>query len=431
MKSKILKICMFVLIYIVLITIFLVTLFATSCFPNENIKDKVEASSKTLSHEGNVNMQYILHRGQRIMFDNFTDALMINNAYSIDNENPLESAMLVRKNYIKGVTKEVHTDTTGELESPKKYDGYDPVSELQDTVNNNIEESYEYARYWHGYLIVLRPLLLFFDISQIRIILTVILIILAIVLLFLIAKKIGIRTMICFLISLIFVEYFYMGQSLQGVSIFIIMMVSSIIILLKDAKIKNFGIFFFVIGIVTNFFDFLTVPILTIFVPLIIYFLLTQRDEKMELKKSVCVFLKYTLLWGIGYILTWISKWVIVDILYNRNLIYTSIMQMMYRSGEKNKTIESIQNNLKYEIDIIKIYAIFVLTGAIVNKLKYGKNARIISKESIPYLVIGLVPFAWYIFIANHSILHHFFTYRNLFLTLICMPFIVRVRKIE
>ena len=100
-------------------------------------------------------------------------------------------------------------------------------------------ESYEYARYWHGYLVFLRPLLLLFDISGIRIINIILFLILGIIFLYLVYKKIGLIESIIMLIGLFSVDYFYIGLSLQGTPVFLIMIISSIFILLKYNKIKN------------------------------------------------------------------------------------------------------------------------------------------------------------------------------------------------
>ena len=55
-------------------------------------------------------------------------------------------------------------DTQEELISVNSKD-YDPVGELEEFLNGNINTSINYARYWHGYLPALRPLLIFFNIS--------------------------------------------------------------------------------------------------------------------------------------------------------------------------------------------------------------------------------------------------------------------------
>ena len=111
-----------------------------------------------------------------MQFDNYTDALMINTAYSIDNNKPFESSFLARKNYIPNVTDDIYQDTAGELKSSSKYKYHNEVGELNDLVNGEKVESFEYARYWHGYLIILRPLLAFISLNEIRVIFTIMLI---------------------------------------------------------------------------------------------------------------------------------------------------------------------------------------------------------------------------------------------------------------
>ena len=46
-------------------------------------------------------------------------------------------------------------------------------------------------------------------------------------------------------------------------------------------------------------------------------------------------------------------------------------------------------------------------------------------EELFPYLVIGILPFVWYLVLRNHSAFHSFFTYRNWILTLLGVQMIV------
>ena len=91
-------------------------------------------------------------------------------------------------------------------------------------------------------------------------------------------------------------------------------------------------VLFFVIGMVTCYFDLLTHPIITLGIPMIIYLLLKQEKEQMSLKETIKFIIVNTLLWGIGWIVTNLAKWIVVDILYDRNLIHKSITQFIFRS---------------------------------------------------------------------------------------------------
>lgn len=192
MQKSIKKVSKYLLVIIILFVTYLSSLVITSLIPQKVIEKNVIKSAKILKEQGNNWFVRIAYRQEDLKFDNYTDALMINTVYSIDSNHPLESSLLCRKNYIPGVTKVVFEDTALELKSASKYKQLDQVGELNDTVNKDIQESFEYARYWHGYLVLLRPALCITNVEGIRIIMSVVFIMLGIILTFLIAKKINI-----------------------------------------------------------------------------------------------------------------------------------------------------------------------------------------------------------------------------------------------
>lgn len=410
------KILKYLLVFIIMIICFCVTLTLTSLIPKEYITNKVSESSKILNSETNRLFIQIKSKNLYMMFDNYSDSLMINTAYSINNKTPFYSVMMARKNYIDGKTEIIYPDSTGELKSASKYSELDQVGELNDTVNNDITESFEYARYWHGYLIILRPLLIFFNITEIRNILLVLFAILGITLLYKIYKKIDLGTAIIFLLGMIICDYFYIGFSLQGASVFLIATIASIILLSRDIKDKP--MFFMIIGGLASFFDLLTVPIVTFGIPLLIYSAL-QFKEKYDLKVLLIEILKYCIFWGIGFLGVWFIKWVLVDLLYNKGLIQTSINQFMYRTESTEnlslKFLEIINRNLMAVKSIfgISIVVVIICTFLKISKLGNIKNIFWNIKEIIIYLIIGFIVICWYFIFKQHSYQHCFFTYRN------------------
>lgn len=415
--------------YISLILSFILLLTISSMFPSKYIKENVEQSSKTLIQEGNRLKKEVIGREKPMEFDNYTDALMINTAYSVDNKTPLYSSFVARKNYIPGITEDIYEDTSGELKSASKYKHHNEVGELDDTVNGEKLESFEYARYWHGYLIILRPLLLIANLEQIRIIFTIILSILFITFVYLIYKKINFTVAAIFAMGLISIEYFYLRFSMQGIFIFFIMMIASIILLIKNGKMKNLNIFFFTTGMLTNFFDFLTVPMVTYAIPMILYLLLKQREDKVTVKNVLIDIIKYGMFWGIGYGLTWITKWILVDIIFDKNILETAIDQVFYRSSGTNEILpkDVIKKNFEYEKRFFPITT--ALTFVIIDiqlamgKLKIRTNKIALKEyvtEILPYVIIGVMPIIWYSILKDHSYKHAFFTYRNILITNIC-----------
>lgn len=286
------KILKYVSIYIFMICTLMLMLTLASMIPKENLREKVTESADILYEEGNRKKVFIPYKNIEMQFDNYSDALMINTAYSIDPESPLYSAMVARKNYIPGVTETIEQDNEKELKSASKYKYHNEVGELKDLANNDITESFEYARYWHGYLVLLRPLLTISNVSTIRLILTIVFVALAGAMIYLIGRKISWVISVIFLFGLISIEYFYIGISLQSSFCFMIMMIFSIIILIRENRIKDISTMFFVTGILTNFFDLLTVPCITYGIPLLIYFIVNTKENNITIKKTISLFLK-------------------------------------------------------------------------------------------------------------------------------------------
>ena len=359
--------------------LFISLLTLTSLIPRESIEEHTRESAEILTSQ--TNRLYFPVREWLMYFDNFTDALMINTAYSIDNSEPLYSVMVARRNYIPGVTKIIYEDKVGELGNFDKYTSgeVDQSGELAETVNGTIEESFEYARYWHGYLVLLRPALLLGNIGEIRIVLTFIFIILLIILTIILAKN----QVHCMLLQLQYgilgIDYFYIGITLQSTPIFLVTMISSIIVALIGDKIKNIYLPMFIIGMIVSFVDFLTVPIISLGLPLTVYFLIMQKNKKYTVKETIKIIVIVSINWGLGYLLTWVMKWIIVDVLYNKDLIATAIGQVIYRTVEENdegfiETVKETTILIKYNIIYIAIGStVLTIIRAIINRKKAKK----------------------------------------------------------
>lgn len=436
------KIIKYGVIFIVLILIFNFLLFISSLFPSKLIEENVKESSEILSEEGNI---YQFFEYSSVTNNNYTDVLMINEAYSIDNKNPVESYMSARKNYIKGITRTIEKDIKGDLNSINNREIYDPVWELEELLKGNIEIATNYARYWHGYLPMLRTLLIFFNISEIRKVLLIIFIFLFVYLLKLIKDRIGKSIALIFGISLIIQGYFFVSYSLESSSVFIVMMVSSIILLKKIDKIRNLYTFFFIIACITNFVDYLTVPLITLAIPLMLYILYKQKvNSEIGIKKFLEIIIKSTIIWGIGYGITWLSKWIIYDVLYKEGLVSSAIEQVLFRTNIKSENINIklafketlltlLSDNIKYAIIIFVISSIILLINKKRIEIQINKDLKKYINNNIMFLIISLMPIMWYIALSNHTAIHYRFVYRHMLVfligILICLKNIFIIRK--
>lgn len=401
----------YILTFFIVIIIFVGALTLSSTFPQDWIQKNMERSVEELYKESIPSI--ILG----IWFDSASDTTMLNAAYSIDSRNPLESAMLARIDYVPEKQQKYYEDTTT-FDNVRLNEGYNVKEQLKKTVDGNIEETYEYARYWHGYISIIRPLLIFFSFDEIRKILVSVFAFLAMILMMVLYKKVSFKYCLVILLALLTSEYFFMGFNLQGTFTFIIAMIASIVICIRFEKIKNIGLYFMVIGMVTCYFDLLTHPIITLGIPMLIYLLLKQEKENLSLKESIKFIISNTILWGIGWITANLAKWIIVDILYHRDLIHKSLLQFYHRSQrDYSSTLtwySGLSANILYSKENTITYFVMLAIYFVGYLIKNYKEIHINIKEAFPYLIISLMPIAWLIVMRNHTLSHMYFTWRML-----------------
>ena len=111
------------------------------------------------------------------------------------------------------------------------------------------------------------------------------------------------------------------------------------------------------------------------------------------------------------------------DLFFNRSIITIAINQVLYRSkgAEQFNMFDVINKNINYMRMPFFISLTFtsILSNVNMNKNKDLDNEKRLSKI-LPYIIISIIPFIWYILLQNHSWHHAFFTYRDLMITNIC-----------
>ncbi len=414
MKNNIFRLTLnfFIILFVLLILLIIVNLI-----PNKYIENNVRKSVEVFMEEGNFpKVKYAYN----YKLDNYTDALMINTAYSVDSEKPLESAILMRRGYRPNENLKLEDKGTNDK----------PILQLMENVNKTNETYSEYSRYWHGYMIFLRPLLIFFNYVQIRIIMIITIIFLSLVLIYLTYKKINIYISIAAFFALLISNFIFIGMSLHHFFTYVIMLISSIYIILKykqksDLKVCNV---FFLIGMLTSFFDLLSYPLITFGVPAIYYILLKQKEDESLKYKTV---FKIMIFWILGYTIMWFSKWIISDILYNTGTISDAFSKIFSYTASTQEVNVSILDAIKANINFVDKPLIFLFVTAIISLLLKCKfNLKKIKKENIIYLIIGILPFAVFAIMKNHSYIHARFTNINLLITNLVL-LIITVKNIR
>lgn len=368
-----------------------------SCLlPDKSIKAHIAESAPKMVEEG-LYPQAII-RVEQCQMDNFTDALIMNQIYNIDRKHPVKSAMKMIRS------------------SEKGRDWDQPRLLLRKVNGENLEEQH-YARYWHGSTFLFRPLFLLMDFLTLRHILFIVSSIFIVLLLCVYYLKAGLIKTIALALGFLLTYGFVMQFSMQFFPVLALTVIGSLLVA-KREQLANFGLLFFVIGSLTCYFDLLTTPLLTLGIPMAVMLSLKREDE-FQLKDNIIEVSKLTLLWGLGFALTFLTKWALASLILGQNIFSDAYEVSLYRmEAEEFTRWEAVTKNFgMLNLWMIGIAAAILLLFVIIKRLKIS------YKKAVLFLIIGLMPYVWYLLLANHSYLHWWFTYRLQAITVVCLLF--------
>ncbi len=391
------KILLYLIVFILLIIIYSVSMVITcSSFGHNNVTDfNYQSTAYGLDVEGDYPDHF------NIRFDNFTDSLMINIAWFSSYDNPFVTAFAGR----------YYDDAALRKVEDLKVAVYD----------SSIEPNMIYPRYWHGYIIILKPLLTIHEYHEIRRINALIFYLLFALSSALILKKLNCKVFIAYIVALITVDIHVVPMSLQFTTDFLLTFIA-VIVILYIPKNKPFIVCltFFIIGSVTMFFDFYTYPYMTLGFPLVV--LIAQYENDNEKIKNI---IRTTLIccgvWLLGYISTWAARNVISYFILGPQVfkdLFTSVSTRLHVTNDLKLTISRFYRTLKLCYDtymkyeyllivypIVALWAVlFVLFREKVDKLKYKLTLF------VPFLFTVI----WLGMAYNPISIHYWFQYRGI-----------------
>lgn len=274
-----------------------------------------------------------------------------------------------------------------------------------------------YTYYWHGYVVILRVLLLFMDYEQFRFLNCILQLMMMFFVAHFIWEKKGQRYALALLTSYFLMMPMAMFLSLQFSWIFYIAMALSLLICYRHTWFteKRIPYIFVIAGMLTSFLDLLTYPLYTWAFPLFLLILLSEDGQKaLNYVKTVVV---SGLCWILGYAGMWFGKWALAGWIVHRNVIQEAWKEVLFRSGSEESLnliarLEALYDNWKhYEYPLYTALLAIWLTWFIYKSLN-GKTQIVWQEKNGAYLLITLSSFVWYFVLANHTLGHHFFTYR-------------------
>lgn len=276
-----------------------------------------------------------------------------------------------------------------------------------------------YPRYWHGYLVLLKPLLMMLDYLQFRTLNRIIQSVLILFVLVFLWKKLSPLYMLPFGASILFLRPDAVALSLQYSPVFYVSMLSILIILFFHDKLMKGDryIFFFLLnGAVINYLDFLTYPIVALGLPVCLWLCFQEKSSFLENIRGIIL---YSFAWGMGYAGMWAGKWTISSIILQKNIFQQVMGQILFRSAASDGTdsfsrisvvLKNLYMGFEGHIWVLPLMLTFI---CILGLWRAKGHSKDFIQHAIPFLLISIMPVAWHIVMANHSYIHTWFTYRG------------------
>lgn len=290
----------------------------------------------------------------------------------------------------------------------RTLENQDFIQMSYDNIVNHAEPNYDYNRYWHGYQILWKPLLIFCQANTIKLIYMIGYIILLGYLLFLLIKDKNTRVFgIGYALMHIFNIIPFGFTALEYIPIFYIMTIGCL--LLYKTKI-DIPVIFYCLGISAAFFDFWTAETLTFTAPILLFIVLYNSKYKDIIFNG--------LRWLVGYCFTFVYKWTLATIIFHENFFvkaydkYKIHETSIYSRPSGIKFNVSILFNYKFaNNEALMIFIIIILTLLLIYYL--FRNTKSDLKTDLSILSIGLIPYLEYFVCNGHSSGFTQFTYRS------------------
>ena len=402
-----------------LFTLFIIAVF---CIPTSAVRENVEKSAVQIERDG---LWYKPFGFYLFQIDNMTDCLMLRINATADSDRPVRAAMMAEQ-----------YDSVGDSLHPYNT----VVSSTKTIAKTGRKEGYEYvdyARYWHGYQVLLRPMLTVFSYHSILTINYICLMLLALAVCLAAYRRIGAVFALTLAASLVLTNFFIVPLALQFSTCYYIAFAAMAFILCRPRFADGDGCrcdeMFFITGAVTAYMDFLTTPVLTLGMPLVTLLAMRARRNAYRYQPATCRPMYTTVAasvsWLAGYALLWAAKWAIAWVLTGENVFGSAIENARLRIGNTivyggreillTDFVQGIMETVCSRISVWGMVAAMMLTAAATILYIYKHKQK--TRQYGWLLVVAAMPVAWFAVMKNHSLQHIFFTWRDFLLSVWCV----------
>ena len=284
------------------------------------------------------------------------------------------------------------------------------------------------SRYWHGYLVLLKPLLLFFSYQDLRMLNMIVQGGMLMWLLYLMQQR-GLKRYLPALgIALLALTPFVMPLNMHYSVVYLIALLGMIIMLQWPTWVQNrlgSSMLFLLLGIATSYFDMLTYPLLSFGLPAVLWLVLSEKEGGSNALRTL---IRIGLIWLMGYAVMWAGKWALVAIGASPAEAATALETFATRSSAENYgRLATVWRNIA--VVWRKPFKVLALVGCVAVAVKLG--CRLKHKERLlapvsPLLALSLVglaalPLVWYFLLPNTNHVHYFFMHRALSITVFAL----------
>lgn len=283
-----------------------------------------------------------------------------------------------------------------------------------------------YSRYWHGYTLPLRLLLCVMNLSNIQMTLLFLqLALLCAVVVALLRRRLGA------LLPGFFTAYFLLmpavcGLCLQYAPVSLTMLAACLCVLLADEALSRavgMPAFFALVGLLTNYLDLLTFPLITLGFPLVLLLALRMRagdSFRALLSASVLCCLG----WALGYFGLWALKFALVGACFGWARLAGIFEQAALRvsaasGGAALSRVGVLMENARVLL-AKPAYLLLGALGALATLAGLFRRRPAADARALAFIPPAAAVLVWYLAMANHSHDHAYYTYRSLCALLLC-----------
>lgn len=290
-----------------------------------------------------------------------------------------------------------------------------------------------YPRYWHGYLVILKPLLIFFNVADLHLIYFFVQSVLLLLIIIGLIKRNQTSLAVCWGIGVLIINPMVTALNFQNASIFFTILLSIYFLTYSGKLDENYLVkkqcffFFQVIGMLVAYFDFLTYPIAALGVPLL--FLLYFSDTKDAIQRIKYVIF-HSVMFFAGYLGMYFCKWGLATLFTDMNVFkdaYDEIMIMLNANNVEGAEITITSGMMKIFSHYIQLPYLLLIVGGVIYVAvvsRKSKPTRTWLYRSVSVILVAFYPFC-HMLASTHSFYHHHFVYREFVVTVLAVLFVI------